>query len=189
MMSCEMVFRAVTVHNWADFETLFESRGAPKSCWCTVWRTTQPLPGASPQATAKKLEMKRRVVSGEPIGLLGYIGPEPVAWCSIAPRHTYRATMSDTMPGDERQQVWSITCFFVLRRFRGQGLFRKLIAAAEAYAAGNGATLLEGCPVDPQSPSYRFCGFLPAFEQAGYVQVGQKGARRHIVRKQLAAAE
>jgi GNAT superfamily N-acetyltransferase len=87
--------------------------------------------------------------------------------------------MSDVMPGDEKQRIWSIVCFFVSRSSRGQGMFQKLIAAAEEYAARNGATLLEGYPVDPGSPSYRFGGYVSAFELAGY------GARRHIVRKVL----
>jgi GNAT superfamily N-acetyltransferase len=178
-------FRPVTAENWHDFEKLFESRGGPKSCWCTVWRTVEALPAAKRPASAKKLEMKRRISSGEPVGLLGYFESEPVAWCSIAPRDTYRASMSDVIPGDEKQKVWSIVCFFVSRPFRGQGMFQQLISAAQEHAAKNGATLLEGYPVDPDAPSYRFGGYVSAFEQAGYSRVGRKGARRHIVRKIL----
>jgi GNAT superfamily N-acetyltransferase len=180
-----ITFRPVTSDNRDDFEKLFESRGGPKSCWCTVWRTVEAVPTAELPATAKKLEMKRRISSGEPIGLLGYHDAQPVAWCSIAPRDTYRASMSDVMPDDEKQKIWSIVCFFVSRAFRGQGIFQRLISAAEEHAARNGATLLEGYPVDPDSPSYRFGGYVPAFEQAGYALVGRKGARRHIVRKML----
>jgi GNAT superfamily N-acetyltransferase len=91
--------------------------------------------------------------------------------------------MSDVVPGDEKQSIWSIVCFFVSRPFRGQGMFQQMVVAAEEYAARNGATLLEAYPVDPDAPSYRFGGYLPAFEQAGYTPVGRKGARRHIVRK------
>jgi GNAT superfamily N-acetyltransferase len=93
--------------------------------------------------------------------------------------------MSDVMPGDEEQSIWSIVCFFVSRPFRGQGMFQKMIAAAEEHAARHGATLLEAYPVDPDAPSYRFGGFVPTFEQAGYTLVGRKGARRHIARKML----
>lgn len=185
MVVDKIKFRPVSSENWHDFEKLFESRGGPKSCWCTVWRTVEALPTAKRPANAKKLEMKRRISSGEPVGLLGYLDSEPVAWCSIAPRDTYRASMSDVMPGDEKQTIWSIICFFVSRPFRGQGMFQKLISAAEEHAAKNGATLLEGYPVGPDSPSYRFGGYVSAFEQAEYVLVGRKGARRHIVRKML----
>jgi GNAT superfamily N-acetyltransferase len=145
----------------------------------------EALPEAERPAAAKKLEMKRRVSSAEPVGLLGYLDSEPVAWCSIAPRDTYRASMSNVMPGDEKQRIWSIVCFFVTRPFRGQGIIQKLISAAEEVTARNGATVLEGYPVDPDSPSYRFGGYVSAFEQAGYALVGRKGARRHVVRKIL----
>lgn len=182
-MADRITFRPVTSESWRDFEKLFESRGGPKSCWCTVWRTVEALPRAERPATAKKLEMKRRISSAEPVGLLGYLNSEPVAWCSIAPRDTYRASMSDVLPGDEKQRIWSIVCFFVSRPFRGQGMFQKMVAAAEEHAARNGATMLEGYPVDPDSPSYRFGGYLPAFEQAGYAVVSRKGSRRHVVRK------
>ncbi len=89
------------------------------------------------------------------------------------------------MPGDEKQRIWSIVCFFVTRPFRGQGIIQKLISAAEEVAARNGATMLEGYPVDPDSPSYRFGGYVSAFEQAGYALVGRRGERRHVVRKIL----
>jgi len=145
----------------------------------------EKFPSVERPAVAKKREMKKRILSGAPVGLLGYIGSEPVAWCSVAPRTTYRASMSDVMPGDQDHGIWSIACFFVSRPWRGQGMFQRLIAAAEEYAGKNGATLLEAYPVDPDSPSYRFGGFLPAFEQAEYTLCGRKGARRHIVRKSL----
>jgi GNAT superfamily N-acetyltransferase len=188
-MSHELTFRPVTPENWSDFERLFESRGGPKSCWCTVWRTVESGTASERPAAAKKREMQRRISEGEPVGLLGYAGTEPVAWCSIAPRATYRATMSDPMPGDETQDVWSVVCFFVSRPYRGQGVLRALIAAAEAHAAQHGATLLEGYPVDEDAPSYRFGGFVPSFEQAGYSRLGKKGARRHVVRKRLTGTD
>lgn len=184
-MSDEIVFRPVTPDLWGDFERLFESRGGPKSCWCMVWRTMEGLSQTEQHGPTKKIEMKKRISSGEPVGLLGYHGSDPVAWCSIAPRDTYRESMSDIMHGDENHKIWSIVCFFVLRTFRGKGIFQQLILAAEAHAASNGATLLEGYPVDPDSPSYRFGGYVTSFEQAGYKIVGRKGSRRYIVRKIL----
>lgn len=184
-MTDEVTFRPVAPDCWEDFERLFESRGGPKTCWCMAWRSMEEVPTAERPAVAKKCEMKRRISSGEPVGLLGYINSEPVAWCSVAPRSSYRASMSDVKPGDEKQEIWSIACFFVSRPWRGQGMFQQLIAAAEDYAGKSGATMLEAYPVDPDSPSYRFGGYLPAFAQVGYASCGRKGVRRHIVRKTL----
>jgi len=93
--------------------------------------------------------------------------------------------MADAREGDEHETIWSIVCFFVMGHFRGKGLFTRLIEAAEIHAAQSGATVLEAYPVDRDSPSYRFGGFLPAFEELGYKSVGRKGSRRYIVRKSI----
>src|SRR5688500_9121694 len=84
-----LVFHEVDSERWADLDRLFEARGGPKSCWCMVWRAR----GAEvrrPEGKSRKAALKRRVAAGIPIGLLGYLGGEPVAWCSIAPRESYR---------------------------------------------------------------------------------------------------
>ncbi len=57
---------------------------------------------------------------------------------------------------------------------------RGIIQAAE-YARSRGASVVEAYPVDPDSPSYRFMGFVPVFEQAGFREVGRVGARRHVM--------
>ena len=44
-----------------------------------------------------------------------------------------------------------------------------------------GATVLEAYPVDPDSPSYRFMGFVPSFAEAGFVETGRAGERRHVM--------
>lgn len=183
LMTQAFTFRPVTPETWPDFAQLFESRGGPKTCWCTAWRQVAPCPGAPRPAEAKKAEMARRVAEGQPIGLLAYLDAQPVAWCSIAPRASYRPTLSDVQPGDAEENIWSLVCFFIARPFRGQGLFAQMLAAAERHAAQNGATQIEAYPVDPDSPSYRFGGFVPAFEAAGFVPLGRKGERRHILRK------
>mgnify|MGYP006205431841 CR=1 FL=1 len=58
-----------------------------------------------------------------------------------------------------------------------------LLAAAETHARQSGASGIEAYPVDPDSPSYRFSGFVPAFEKAGFVAVARAGTRRHVLRK------
>ena len=81
--------------------------------------------------------------------------------------------------------IWSIVCFFVPRKLRGQGMTGRLIAAAADYARKNGATVVEAYPVDSAAPSYRFMGFVPVFERAGFTEVGRAGKRRHVMRLAL----
>ncbi|MFP2912995.1 N-acetyltransferase family protein [Pyxidicoccus sp. 3LFB2] len=181
-----LVFHEVDRARWGDFARLFESRGGPKACWCMVWRVTaeevKHTDGASRRAA-----MERRVRAGTPVGILGYLDGEPVAWCSIAPRETHRKGLGGVEEADDAPgSVWSLTCLFVTRALRGQGVTRQLIDAAIAHARKRGARSIEAYPVDPESPSYRFMGFVGTFEAMGFREVGTVGSRRHIVRYDIA---
>ena len=164
-----------------DLERLFDSPVGPKYCWCMVWR---PMPTGARRADkqAKKAALESRVREGVPIGILGYIDGEPVAWCSVAPKVTYRDIGGTTDPEEKPDSVWSIVCFFVPRQFRRQGVTRRLIEAAVNHAKAQGAKVMEAYPVDPDSPSYRFMGFIPSFKATGFHEVGIAGLRRHVMR-------
>lgn len=179
--STRLVFHEVTADRWRDMVKLFERRGGPSNCWCMVWRAQ----GAEKTDKAsRKAGMGKRVRGNIPVGLLGYVDDEPMAWCSIAPRETYRPLGGPEEPS-RPGAVWSIACFFIDRRLRGQGAMKQLLGAAIAHARSRGASIVEAYPVDPDSPSYRFMGFVPAFEQAGFEEVGRAGSRRHVMRLAL----
>lgn len=172
--------KPVDKNNWKDFETLFKSKGAPSYCWCMAWRMTKEESKHNNPPNRKKF-IKKRVSSGTPIGLLGYDGSEPIAWCSIAPRDTYQR-----LGGDENiEDVWSLACFFIKREYRNQGLASQLIEHAKKYAKKNGAKYLEAYPVDPKSPSYRFMGFVHTFEKAYFTFVKKAGIRRNVMTCEL----
>ena len=102
---------------------------------------------------------------------------------SIAPRDTYRPLGGhEAKPGE---RVWSLACFFVPRALRRRGMMRRLIAAAVDHARGKGATVVEAYPVEADSPSYRFMGFVPVFDEAGFTEVARAGSRRHVMRLDL----
>lgn len=168
--------KPVDENTWSDFEALFQSRGAPSYCWCMAWRMTSTELKNNTSANRKKF-IRKRVKNGTPIGLLAYVGEEPVAWCSVAPRETYRR-----LGGDEQlERVWTVACFFIKREFRDQGLVKFLIEEAKKYARRNGAKYLEAYPVDPDSPSYRHMGFKPTFEKANFSFVKKAGTRRNVM--------
>ncbi len=184
MTGADWQFRPVTPETWADMAALFDGRGGPKHCWCMVWRSQIDGASAPPAAADRRAAMERLVLARQPVGILGYDEGIPVAWCSIAPRPLFGKGLSNTTP---IPGLWSLTCFFIRADHRKQAGFAALLAAAEAYAAKEGATAIEAYPVDPDSPSYRFSGFLPSFEAVGYVVIGTVGSRRHVVRKALDA--
>ena len=176
----EIKIKPVNESNWKDFETLFESRGCPHHCWCTVWR----LKGKERKLADKvykKNFMAKIVKNNLPIGLLAYADNDPIAWCSIAPRETYR-----DLGGDEtKSNVWSLTCLFIKRDFRKMGLARLMIEEAKKYAKRNGSKYLEAYPVLPGSHSYRFMGFVSKFEKAGFQFSKMVGLKRHVMITEL----
>jgi hypothetical protein len=172
----KMKVKPVDNSTWKDFETLFKSKGAPSYCWCMAWRMTRDELGKNTSVNRKRF-IKKRVAAMTPIGLLGYIGDEPMAWCSIAPRDTHQR-----LGGDERlKEVWSITCFFIKKEYRDQGLVEILIENAKKYAKKNGAKYVEAYPVEPDSPSYRFMGFITTFEKTDFSFVKKAGTRRNVM--------
>ncbi|MEX1247402.1 MAG: GNAT family N-acetyltransferase [Anaerolineales bacterium] len=153
-----------------------------------AWR---PLPGDRSKATnaeRRKKAMKRIVSTGTPVGILGYQDGRPVAWCSIAPRGSYRSLGGAEYPGVNEERIWSLVCFFVPRPLRGQGIMRQLLQQAIKTARKHGARVVEAYPVDPDSPSYRFMGFVANFKEAGFTETGRAGSRRHVMHLFLRAA-
>jgi GNAT superfamily N-acetyltransferase len=138
-----------------------------------------------PLGSDRKRAMQKLVRGGVAVGLLGYSGRQPVAWCSVAPRETFRGL---AVAGAESDPVCSLSRFYVQREFRGSGVTRALLQAAIAEARRAGALALEAYPVDPDSPSYRFGGFISFFERAGLREVGRLGTRRHVMRLDLGRA-
>jgi len=143
-----------------------------------VWRATAEE-AKHQDGESRKTFMRRRIFGGMPVGLLGYVNGVPVAWCSIAPKDSYR-----NLTGKQETDisgVWSLVCYYIKREHRSRGLFKQLTMAAIAFAKENGAVALEAYPVDPDSPSYRFMGLVPAFKEMGFKEVGMAGSRRHIM--------
>lgn len=173
-------FAEVTRKTRADFEGLFEAKGGPSYCWCTAWRE---LPGGRRehiQNEVKKTVMTGLIEAGTPIGIVAYEDGEPVGWCSVAPRETYRKL--SRQQDDSEAGIWSIVCFYVPRARRGTGLGRALLDAAVEHAFAKGATEIEAYPVEQASPSYRFMGFRTMFAAAGFRETGTAGSRRHVMR-------
>jgi GNAT superfamily N-acetyltransferase len=177
-----LTFRPVTRQTRDDFVALFDRPGWQKQCWCMVWRATAEE-GTGTPGPVRRQQMLGRIDKGTPVGLLGYDGDDAVAWVSIAPKQTYRG-LGGPEPA-EGEDVWSLACMVVRRDRRGTGLAHELIAAAVDEAKRHGATAVEAYPVDPDSPSYTYMGFVPAFERAGFVEVGRAGTRRHVMRLAL----
>mgnify|MGYP002683296124 CR=1 FL=1 len=102
-----------------------------------------------------------------------------------------RAEMNHTFPllkgpeAAEGEAIWSLSCMYIHRRYRGAGIGHQLIDAAVKFARKRKADIVEAYAVDPDSPSYRNMGFIPAYEKAGFKRVEKLGTRRTIMRLAL----
>lgn len=187
-MSAETTFHfeAVTPAQWEDFERLFGPRGAVGGCWCMYMRVKGSEFEAQ-KGEGNRQAMKALVDSGHVPGLLAYAGGQPVGWCSVAPReHFGRVGRSCILKPVDDQPVWSVVCFYIHKDYRRKGLSTALLKAAVDYAAGQGARIVEGYPVEPKKDSmpevFAWNGFSQAFLDAGFVEVARRSETRPIMR-------
>jgi GNAT superfamily N-acetyltransferase len=191
-----LVMHPLTPERWSDLETLFGPRGAVAGCWCMWWRLPRAefnrLSGEGTRALFKGIVERGKPGQGEPNGdaapgILAYAGDRPVGWCAVAPREEYPALERSRIlkPVDD-QPVWSITCFFIDRAYRRQGVMLVLIRAALEFARERGARIVEAYPTEAQNdevpPVFVFTGLAAAFQKSGFVEVARRSAHRPIMR-------
>jgi GNAT superfamily N-acetyltransferase len=177
----DLEFHPVSIDRWSDLAAFFEQHGNPNYCWCMRWRL-KSAEFKRLNSEGRRNRLEALVHENIPIGILGYHKGKPVGWCSIAPRETYTLLeRSTTLKRIDDLPTWSVVCFFIDPNMQGQGLSVKLLQAAVAYAISQGATIIEGYPVEPDQ-SYRFMGSPSVFEQAGFREVAIAKNGRRIVR-------
>ncbi len=175
--------KPVTPKLWADLEVLFSTKGACNDCWCMFWRIGTSVYG---KQTAQEHHdgLKAIVDSGRVPGLLAYVDGQVAGWCAVGPRSDFQSIERSTvLKRVDDLPVWSMPCFFVDKQFRGRGVMRALIEGAIAYAADNGATLIESYPT-PSDKKVNSAGaskgVQSAFSKAGFVEV-KRAASAHVI--------
>ena len=78
-----------------------------------------------------------------------------------------------------------MTCFFVAKQARRQGLTVALLKAAVEYVREQGGKIIEGYPVDADRDLpdvFIYHGTVAAFHKAGFVEVARRSETRPIMR-------
>ena len=178
----------LTPDRWHDLEQLFGPNGAYAGCWCMWWRVAGKDWTAC-RGDSNRTAFKEIVDSGEVPGILGYVDGQPVGWCAIAPRDAHMRLREERVRIFKRvddQPVWTITCFYIARTHRNRGLMLKLLEAAVFYASSQGATIVEGYPLDTagdrKAASSAYTGLLSVFQKAGFIEVLRRHEGRPIMR-------
>ena len=158
-----------------DLASLFDQPGDPKWCWCAAFYLHRRVKGVPPSVNRAIFEEHAR--ADRPPGLIAYRTDRAVGWVSVGPRASYdKIAGSRALAAIGGSDVWSVVCFVVARRERGQGIARALLRAAAVFAREHGATTLEAYPFDaaggriPAPNAYK--GSLAMFREAGFVLVG-----------------
>ncbi|HLC05439.1 MAG TPA: GNAT family N-acetyltransferase [Anaerolineales bacterium] len=181
----ELTIRPLTPDLWPAFEDLFGKSGASNGCWCMHWRIGSAY-HKRPRAE-NKAAFRSIVRRGPPPGLLAFEGDLAVGWCQLTSRdslpwleHDWRVKRVDDAP------VWCLSCFYVRRVYRGQGVVSALIAAALRAAKRANAPALEAYPRDTdESPGSAFTGCASTFTKAGFKIVARHTPSRPLMRHDL----
>jgi GNAT superfamily N-acetyltransferase len=178
--------RPLTPDLWPAIEDLFGNNGACNGCWCMYWRIGTAY---YKRPRAENREAFQQVVKqGPPPGLLAFDGDLAVGWCQLTPR--------DALPWLDRTRVlkrvddipvWSISCFYVRRGYRRQGVTATLIDAALKAARRAKAPALEAYPGEMDRPKQvpLYTGTTSMFTRAGFKVVARGAPHRPIMRYDL----
>ena len=166
----------LTAERFQDLAALFNEGGDPKWCWCMYFRT-RGLDWSNSTSASNRNGLEALAARPDLApGLVGYRDGLVVGWVSLAPREDYgRLDASKVLARADATPVWSIVCFVVSKKARGQGVAAAMLEGAIAYAREHGATTLEAYPVAATrgrvSPSSAFHGVQSMYERAGFTVV------------------
>jgi GNAT superfamily N-acetyltransferase len=182
-------YHPVTPERRADLARFSEAHGKFRYCSCMRWRMTSAEFKRSTTGS-RVATLDNLAAADAPVGVLAYLDGDPVGWVAVAPRVALGALerYRDLARIDD-QPVWSVTCFYIDRRARRQGVTLSLLKAAVAYAVEQGATIIEGYPVEPGARIYTYMGTPATFRAAGFEDVTPPGRSRMVMRYTVGAAE
>ncbi len=184
-MTTEISFKPLKRNLWTDLEELFGPNGACAGCWCMFWKLRGKAYEEAKGYETRQMH-KSIVDSGVATGLLAYLHGEVIGWIAVEPREAYpRLAHSRALQPVDDQPVWSVTCFFVAKRSRRQGITVELLKAAVEHVKKQGGKIVEGYPVDAQKEMpapFVYTGTASAFQQAGFKEVARRTPTRPIFR-------
>jgi GNAT superfamily N-acetyltransferase len=147
--------------------------------------------GVGRHTTAKqnKAAKLRRVRAGSAHAALVYDGSTCVGWCQFgAPEELPRIKSKKAYTeGLTKLPDWRITCFFVDKAYRGQGVAVAGLKGALAQIRGLGGGTVESFPEDVEgrstSSSFLHNATVSMFESQGFKRTRRIGKDRWVVTK------
>jgi len=171
---------------WPAFARLVEKHnGIFGGCWCISFHL-DPEGGKVPSKYYRKMK-EERVREGRAHAALVFDGQEAVGWCQFGPTVELPNIRSRKAYEEGLKELpdWRITCFFVDRRRRGNGIATVALREALRMIGQLGGGVVEAYPEDytgqKVSSSFLCSGTLGMFEKAGFRKVRKIAMHRWVV--------
>lgn len=179
-------FHPLVPGRWNDLVALFGENGACGGCWCMWWRLKRS-DFVRQKGAGNKAALKALVEGGQIPGILAYAGGKPVGWCAVAPRESYPVLeRSRVFKRIDDEPVWSVTCLFIKKEWRGKGVSARLLKAAVEFVKERGGAIVEGYPMEPKKgrmpDAFAWTGIVSSFERAGFEECARGSPARPIMR-------
>jgi GNAT superfamily N-acetyltransferase len=157
-------------------------------CWCVAFH---PHDGDSQLTADSRRAYKERLVRADRShAALVYSGAEVIGWCQFGPPSELPARMGSFRKLGAAPPDWRITCFFVDRDHRRQGVAEIGLAGALRLIADAGGGTVDGYPVAARARSYSssflWGGTESMFAGAGFDTLGALGSSKLVMRKVVA---
>lgn len=176
---------------WPAFAALVDANGGIwGGCWCLAFHGEGRSRDLTPE---QRREAKRaRVGRGDAHAALVFRGQDCLGWAQygspaeLPQIHARRAYEKDMTALPD----WRLTCLFVGKGHRGQGVARKATEGAIAQIAGAGGGIVEAYPETTEgrkaASAFLWCGTLEMYQSLGFQRDRQIGKHKWVMRAVIA---
>lgn len=190
----EYTVRALGTDTWDAYAALIEKHnGVWGGCWCTWFHT---FSSEKTRTVDGNRSLKERLVrGGHAHAALVFDGEQAVGWCQYGsplelPNIKHRKEYES---GQDTRPDYRLTCFFVDRHHRRQGVAGLALTGALDLIASAGGGVVEAYPQDMRgektSASFLYSVTRSLFERAGFVYQRPLGKHHSVMRKTVPASK
>lgn len=182
--------RPLDASTWDAFaELVLRNNGVYGGCWCIGFHT------AYQRGVSHNRNLKEALVrSGQAHAALVFDADGQVqGWCQYgSPAELHLKHLREYLKDPPQPAAWRITCIFVDKRHRGEGVARAALEGALGLIAAAGGGRVEAISettADRQAQGrFLFSATVELFEQFGFARGRQVGKHAWIVSREVAAA-
>jgi GNAT superfamily N-acetyltransferase len=179
-----MDFVPLTRDRFDDLAALFDTTAMTRTCHCSWFLLCDPERRQVWAAGHARAVFEESA----PGGMLGYLDGVPAGWVAAGPRPAYPRLARSRLWAGGDPDAWAVTCFYLRRGARHQGLTRGLLESAVGYARDQGVAAVEGVPRRtgvPTSTADAYVGHQQVFADCGFTEVSGAGDKRVLMRREL----